>query len=332
MAGFYVERGGLAFGPFTPEKIREMLANGTITEETHLSRDRSVWKTADEFGELRPPQQVRQSDSGPSGAAYPPPAAPPVYSPSSSSPSEPAVQPPPIQCDARPESAPRKSAYGKKVTLNDKLKTRFNWSLWCFILSWCVFTLNVILSYIRKGESDAFLIVLGAMFPILILIFAIETLKFLHGMWRSIPKEFARTTPDVAVGFLFVPFWRVYWLFAVLVDAAKGINAALTDRGLTDYRAPQVSTCLAATTSVCLVVALVVSLLASVSMALSALKDLDDLALVAVWGGAPLFFITSILYFYLLWLTGSVGAILLFFLMAQAKRAVYPLNEAAGIQ
>ena len=62
MAGFYVERGGLAFGPFTPEKIREMLANGTITEETRLSRDRSVWKTADEFSELRPPQQARQSD------------------------------------------------------------------------------------------------------------------------------------------------------------------------------------------------------------------------------------------------------------------------------
>lgn len=329
MAGFYVERGGLAFGPFTPEKIREMLASGTITEETRLSRDRSVWKTADEFSELRPPQQARQSDSVPSEAAYPPPPAPPVYSSSASSPLEPEVQPPPIQRDARPR---QERTYGKRVTLNDKLRARFNWSLWSFILSWCVFTLNVILSYIRKGESDAFLIVLGAMFPILLLIFAIETLKFLHGMWRSIPKEFARTTPDVAVGFLFVPFWRVYWLFAVLVDAAKGINASLADRGLTDYRAPQVSTCLAATTSVCLIVALVVSLFASVSMAVSALMDLDDLALVAVWGGAPLFFIAGILYFYLLWLTGSVGAILLFFLMAQAKRAVYPLNEEAEIQ
>ena len=333
MAGFYVERGGLAFGPFSPEKIREMLASGTITEETRLSRDRSVWKTADEFSELRPPQQARQSDSVPSGAAYPPPSAPPVYSSSASSPLEPEVQPPPIQRDARPESAPRKSVYGKKASLNDKLRNRYIWSLWCFILSWCFFTLILFLSYLHGSEGlselqsrifDTFLFVLVGLLPVLILIYAIETFMFLHGMWRSIPKEFARTTPDVAVGFLFVPFWRVYWLFVVLVDAAKGINAALFHRGLADYRSPQVSTGLAASAGTCLTVALVVSNVASgVGLILN---------IMSIWIFDMPFLFGGVLFFFLLWLIGAVGAILLFFLMAQAKRAVYPLNEAAGIQ
>ena len=43
----------------------------------------------------------------------------------------------------------------------------------------------------------------------------IMTFVLLYKMWASIQDGHARTTPGKAIGFLFIPFYCVYWIFQV---------------------------------------------------------------------------------------------------------------------
>jgi hypothetical protein len=47
----------------------------------------------------------------------------------------------------------------------------------------------------------------------------------IHRMWAAIQDGHARTSPGRAVGFLFIPFYNLYWLFQALAGFAKDFNA-----------------------------------------------------------------------------------------------------------
>ena len=49
--------------------------------------------------------------------------------------------------------------------------------------------------------------------------------RILHKLWSLIPTHKVRTTPGKAVGFLFIPLFRLYWAFVAIYGLAKALNA-----------------------------------------------------------------------------------------------------------
>ena len=72
------------------------------------------------------------------------------------------------------------------------------------------------------------------------LVFAVVMLMvLLYKMWAAIQGAGARTTPGKAVGFLFIPFFNLYWIFQACWGWTKDYNRDLPQRGLSAPRAPE---------------------------------------------------------------------------------------------
>ncbi|GAB5496494.1 MAG: hypothetical protein Phyf2KO_15740 [Phycisphaerales bacterium] len=48
---------------------------------------------------------------------------------------------------------------------------------------------------------------------------------FLFKCWNQIQDGYQKTTPGKAVGFLFIPFFNIYWQFVCLLGLAQNLNA-----------------------------------------------------------------------------------------------------------
>lgn len=58
----------------------------------------------------------------------------------------------------------------------------------------------------------------------------------LHRCWSLIPREWARTSPDLAVGLQFVPLFNLYWVFVAVLGLAKDMNRLHDQLGLSGDR------------------------------------------------------------------------------------------------
>ena len=84
-------------------------------------------------------------------------------------------------------------------------------------------------TYYRYSDAGEALQVLGglsiglAVVPLIaaVVLFAI----LLYRMWGVIQDGSARTTPDKAVGFLFIPFFNAYWAFIAVHGLAIDLNS-----------------------------------------------------------------------------------------------------------
>ncbi len=79
-----------------------------------------------------------------------------------------------------------------------------------------------VLTFVRAYRvlaGAAGLLMLGIMVPVCV---------FIYRVWKSIPREFARTTPGKAVGLLYIPFFWLYWQFVALRGAAYDLDKTLT--------------------------------------------------------------------------------------------------------
>jgi hypothetical protein len=89
-------------------------------------------------------------------------------------------------------------------------------------------------------------ICLAAGIPLSIIIiglFAVITswvfsLMMLYKFWQIIQDGQARTTPEKAVGFSFIPFFNLYWLFVCFWGLAKDMNRYIAER---DIRTPKIN-------------------------------------------------------------------------------------------
>ena len=87
----------------------------------------------------------------------------------------------------------------------------------------------------RQAEFFATMLPLMILFYIgyIGLITATVSFCMLHyQLWKLIPKEIARTTPGKAVGFLFIPFFNLYWVFISYLGLSKNMNETLRQRGI----------------------------------------------------------------------------------------------------
>lgn len=78
------------------------------------------------------------------------------------------------------------------------------------------------------GIASAFALIASVVFVIVI-----------YRMWGAIQDGHARTQPGRAVGFLFIPFFNVYWAFQALWGFAKDYNSYLERHGLNLRRLPE---------------------------------------------------------------------------------------------
>jgi hypothetical protein len=73
---------------------------------------------------------------------------------------------------------------------------------------------------------------MAAAVPIPILIALIVHLVFVYKFWNSIQDGHPRMTPGKAIGFLFIPFFNIYWLFQVYPGFATDYNRYIQEKGI----------------------------------------------------------------------------------------------------
>lgn len=71
---------------------------------------------------------------------------------------------------------------------------------------------------------------MAAAVPIPVLIATIFHLMMVYKMWASIKDGQPRMSPGKAVGFLFIPFFNIYWLFQVYPGFATDYNRYLQEK------------------------------------------------------------------------------------------------------
>lgn len=91
-----------------------------------------------------------------------------------------------------------------------------------------VYVLLIVVSVAMSssGNRDAGIafLVLG----VLVGLYAVVVwLVLIYNMWAAIQDGQARTTPGKAVGFLFIPFYNLYWIFQAIHGFAKDYNSYL---------------------------------------------------------------------------------------------------------
>ena len=89
---------------------------------------------------------------------------------------------------------------------------------------------------------------LMTLFFIGLIVYVVMFMVLIYKLWAAIQIAPARTTPGKAVGFLFIPFFNLYWIFQAYWGWAQDYNAYLARHGLTF--APGVSDGLALTYSI----------------------------------------------------------------------------------
>lgn len=88
-----------------------------------------------------------------------------------------------------------------------------------------------------NDEEEAVLFwVLGSLVAIYgVVIFAV----LVHRMWNIIQDGSPRTTPGKAVGYLFIPFYNLYWIFQSFLGWAKDFNRYIREREIKTVDIPE---------------------------------------------------------------------------------------------
>lgn len=81
---------------------------------------------------------------------------------------------------------------------------------------------GISLTFLRRNDIGIFLLLAG------IVIGLIQIYRF----WSLIQDGKARTSPAQAVGFLFIPFFNIYWNYVAHVGLAKDMNSYCQDRNI----------------------------------------------------------------------------------------------------
>jgi hypothetical protein len=105
-----------------------------------------------------------------------------------------------------------------------------------FVLSTILFIIAyvAVLFSVSQHPNDPPLMALGlmgiAMLPLLLCV--VVYCMFIYRMWAAIQDGQARMTPGKAVGFMFIPFFNLYWIFPVFQGFAQDYNKYIARRQL----------------------------------------------------------------------------------------------------
>lgn len=117
--------------------------------------------------------------------------------------------------------------------------------LWVVIINCAGLILLAPLAIIAMNGPNDLSSLVGYTLVILFFVFIIAGLGtsvmcciLLYQLWCTIQYGQARTTPGKAVGFCFIPFFGLYWIFVAFWGLSKDLNAYAAERGIP---APRIS-------------------------------------------------------------------------------------------
>ena len=81
---------------------------------------------------------------------------------------------------------------------------------------------------------------MGAWFGYLLVVYSgVIGFVLLYKVWAAIQDGHARTTPGKAVGYLFIPFFQLYWVFQAYWGYAKDYNSYISRHDISTSRLPE---------------------------------------------------------------------------------------------
>lgn len=109
----------------------------------------------------------------------------------------------------------------------------------CLTIGAIVLIAAGVVASINEGNFDSVnmgLIVTGIVFLMIGMVLALVAMIFgyvlLYKAWKVIQDGQPRTTPGKAVGFLFIPFFNLYWMFVAYWGWAQDFNKYIAAKGL----------------------------------------------------------------------------------------------------
>lgn len=154
----------------------------------------------------------------------------------------------------------------KSQQLND-IERLNNW----FLIFWICLAAGIPLSFVVIGLAG---IIASVVFYCLIL----------HKCWSLIPTDLAKTTPSKAVGFLFIPFFNLYWNFVAYYGLAQAINIETRRKKISDKKVNE-GLCIAYCILICCTIIPYVGVLASIAAIviwIISLKQIKDAAIALI--------------------------------------------------
>jgi FtsH-binding integral membrane protein len=95
---------------------------------------------------------------------------------------------------------------------------------------------SIVLRMIMPGLLGSFIITSYAFGGLCLSIYVeVVFLVMLFKAWHSLRAGHPRTTPGKAVGFLFIPFFNLYWVFQSVRGFAADYNTYINQSGMKDY-------------------------------------------------------------------------------------------------
>jgi len=206
MANFFLtDANGNKRGPYNEQQLQSGIAKGIITPTTPLETDTGHKGLAGQIPGLFPAPQP----SPPSNPVQP--VAPPITK---------------IQFDAQ----------------HRKARIHF-WAMGC-IVSWVIFVVTMLVAAAGaepdvlqeiggedKNAMEVLFMFFGLLFFVAAIAYGVCFCFYLYRLWEEIHPTFAQTTPGKAVGFMFIPFWNIYWLFVAFWGLYKSMNKEMESYG-----------------------------------------------------------------------------------------------------
>ena len=84
---------------------------------------------------------------------------------------------------------------------------------------------------VALADSDA-AAALGFLIALVLIGMAVILLRFWYQAWASIQDGHARTSPGRAIGFMFIPFFNLYWMFQLIWGLSVDFNKYLSRHDL----------------------------------------------------------------------------------------------------
>lgn len=204
---FFVDQTNETVGPISWEVLLQLANAGALSSETPTaSEGSSDWVP---FSELRAQVEAKAK-------------LPPVPGSSPRNSSGNAVARPAQEESRVAEISPRMNEEVRSAPVGESVRRdTIKWDLALFSLGLTT-SLGVssdIAAYVGKSEVSDVFAGIGLVPAILAVIFG----SILHyRCWHALPVEYRSTSPGKAVGYLFIPFYNLYWAFISLVKLADG--------------------------------------------------------------------------------------------------------------
>jgi hypothetical protein len=97
-------------------------------------------------------------------------------------------------------------------------------------LFWLGLAATIVMAAIGGANTATQELLLFAPLPMLLP--AIINFMLIYKAWAAIQDGCARTSPGAAVGFMFIPFFNIYWLFVAIGGWGKEFNAFAERQGI----------------------------------------------------------------------------------------------------